>query len=173
MNFLGVIVEQAYPDDATIAASLQHDSPLAELNDDVRLGRELLKATRPFSVESVTMSWWHMSSSIALMVAALAGAGLLDWWPLRVGLSLLGALLMVRAFITYHDFMHGAILRDSRLASILFQIYGALTLVPARSWKKSHNHHHGHVGLVSHDGARDQRGRCLEHTRRQRQCGRR
>jgi omega-6 fatty acid desaturase (delta-12 desaturase) len=46
---------------------------------------------------------------------------------------------MVRAFITYHDHMHGTILSGSRLASVLFHVYGALALTPARSWKQSHN----------------------------------
>jgi omega-6 fatty acid desaturase (delta-12 desaturase) len=88
-------------------------------------------------------------SIFTLVIAALTGAGLASWWPLRTVLALVGCLLMVRAFITYHDYMHGAILRDSRLASILFHIYGAFSLTPARSWKKSHNHHHGHVGQIT------------------------
>jgi len=56
---------------------------------------------------------------------------------------------MVRAFITYHDFMHGAILRNSMAATILFNLFGAYMLTPPRSWKKSHNYHHGHVGQIS------------------------
>jgi omega-6 fatty acid desaturase (delta-12 desaturase) len=83
------------------------------------------------------------------MLGALTGAALLDWWPLRAALAMLGMLLMVRAFITYHDFMHGAILRESKIASVFFNIYGAFMLVPARSWKKGHNHHHGHVGQIT------------------------
>jgi omega-6 fatty acid desaturase (delta-12 desaturase) len=56
---------------------------------------------------------------------------------------------MVRAFITYHDYMHNAILSRSRLASWLFRIYAAFALTPPRSWKNSHNYHHGHVGSVA------------------------
>jgi omega-6 fatty acid desaturase (delta-12 desaturase) len=59
---------------------------------------------------------------------------------------------MVRAFITYHDYMHGAILSRSRLAWILFRVYSALSLTPPRSWKLSHNYHHGHVGQISEAG---------------------
>lgn len=140
---------QVYPDDAAIDASLQQNSHRREHAADVLLGRELLQATRPFAVESVTLSWWHTISIMTLMIVTLAAAGWVSGWPMRLGLSLLGTLLMVRAFITYHDFMHGAILRDSRFASILFHIYGAFTLVPARSWKKGHNHHHGHVGQIT------------------------
>jgi omega-6 fatty acid desaturase (delta-12 desaturase) len=143
------IVEPAYPDDVTIAANLQHDVATATPSDETRLGRELLEATRPFAKESIATSWWHVISTFTLMLSALALAALLNWWPLRTGFAMLGVLLMVRAFITYHDFMHGAILRESKIASAFFSIYGALILVPARSWKKSHNHHHGHVGQIT------------------------
>ena len=122
---------------------------LPEHSADIRLGLDLLRATRPFAHEIATKSWWYVSSTFALMIAALAGAGLARSWEIRTALAILGALLMVRVFITYHDFMHGAILRDSPLASLLFHVYGAFALTPARSWKASHNYHHGHVGQIS------------------------
>jgi len=67
----------------------------------------------------------------------------------RLLLSVLGALVMVRAFITYHDYMHGAILRSSPVAWLLFRVYAAFALTPPRSWRESHNYHHGHVGRIS------------------------
>jgi omega-6 fatty acid desaturase (delta-12 desaturase) len=116
---------------------------------EVRLGRELLEATAPFAVESLALSWWHVISTFALLAGSLAGAGLVPAWPLRLMFSLLAALLMVRAFITYHDHMHGAILSRSPLARALFQVYAAFALAPPRSWRTSHNYHHGHVGQIS------------------------
>ena len=127
----------------------QQATDLPKASAEVRMGRELLLATRPFAVESVAKSWWHVGSTFVLLVAVLTGAGLAPGWPLRWVLSILGALLMVRTFITYHDYMHGAILSHSRLAWLLFRVYAALGLTPPRSWKKSHNYHHGHVGQIS------------------------
>ena len=121
----------------------------AETSEGVRIGKDLINATVPFAEESVRLSWWYVSSTFALLAGALAGAGLAPWWPLRLLFSLLAAMLMVRAFITYHDYMHRAILARSRIAWILFRVYSALALTPPRSWKKSHNYHHGHVGQVS------------------------
>ncbi|MFM8331680.1 MAG: fatty acid desaturase family protein [Candidatus Methylumidiphilus sp.] len=120
-----------------------------------RAGRELLKATMPFAVDSPAESWWHVASTFGLMVAALVVAGMAGWWPLQLALSILGGLLVVRAFIIYHDFMHGAILRHSWLARLIFEAYGAFALTPPRSWQRSHNYHHGHVGQIagSHIGA--------------------
>lgn len=131
---------------------LQDDDPIPEHSAHVRMGRELLLATRPFARERVATSWWHVGSTYGLMLASLAAAGLLGWWPLRTAFSVLGGLTMVRAFITYHDFMHGSILRQSRVASLLFHVYGAFALAPARSWSKTHNYHHGHVGQLSAAG---------------------
>jgi len=133
----------------TIENSNPQDQVLPEHSAGIRIGRELLKATQPFAVESTRESWWNVGSTFVLMIAALTGAGMAPWWPVRLFLSVLGGLLMVRGFITYHDYMHGAILRDSRLAWLLFRLYAAFALTPPRSWKKSHNYHHGHVGKIS------------------------
>ena len=129
--------------------SLKLDEDSAETSEGLRIGQDLIRATVPFAEESVGVSWWHVGSTFALLAAALAGAGLAPWWPLRLLFSLLAALLMVRTFITYHDYMHRAILVRSRLAWILFRVYSALALTPPRSWKKSHNYHHGHVGQIA------------------------
>ena len=144
-----VVVKPAYQSHPATDSIAEEESDLPEHSADVRLGRDLLQATRAFASESAARSWWHVGSTFALMITALTGAGLAGAWPLRTALGILGALLMVRAFITYHDFMHGAILRESRLASIFFHVYGVFALVPPRSWKKSHNYHHGHVGQIS------------------------
>ena len=120
-----------------------------EHSEVLRVGRKLLKATETFAVESVAKSWWLVGSTFSLMLIALSGAGLVPWWPLQLSLSILAALLMVRAFITYHDYMHRAILSNSRVAWCLFRVYAAFALTPPRSWGKSHNYHHGHVGTIN------------------------
>jgi len=114
-----------------------------------RTGRDLFKATLPYSVESVKASSWLVGSTFAMLIATLFAAALAPAWPLRLLFSILSALLMVRAFITYHDYMHNAILSHSKPAWLLFRIYAALALTPPRSWKQSHNYHHGHVGKIA------------------------
>ena len=122
---------------------------------DALTDRDLFKATLPFGVESVKTSWWVVGSTFLMLLASLFGAALAPVWPLRLLFSILSALLLVRAFITYHDYMHNAILSRSRLAWWLFRLYSALALTPPRSWKNSHNFHHGHVGNIdaASDGA--------------------
>ncbi len=117
-----------------------------------RRGKALINATVPFARESIAASWWHVGSTLTLLLVALIGAGLTPWWPVQTAFSLLAALLMVRSFILYHDYMHKAILVRSRFAGALFKTFSALTLTPPRSWKQSHNHHHGHVGQLHDSG---------------------
>jgi omega-6 fatty acid desaturase (delta-12 desaturase) len=120
-----------------------------ETRSGPRTGRDLFDATRSFAVESVGKSWWLVGSTFVMLILGLVGAALSPWWPLRLFFSIISALLMVRAFITYHDYMHNAILARSRLAWFLFRAYAALSLTPPRSWKQSHNYHHGHVGKIA------------------------
>ncbi len=124
---------------------------MTESHAEARAGRALLHATRPFAAESAPLSWCYTLSTLTLLIAALSAAAFVTWWPLRVLLSLLGAGFMVRAFIIYHDYMHGSILRDSRTASVLFHLYAAFALTPTRSWRYSHNFHHAHAGQISGD----------------------
>ena len=74
-----------------------------ETRFDVQTDRDLFKATLPFGVESVKTSWWVVGSTFLMMLASLSAAAAAPAWPLRLLFSILSALLMVRAFITYHD----------------------------------------------------------------------
>lgn len=120
-----------------------------------RSASTVLMETRPFASDNASESWWKFWTTGIIMVGLLVVAGIAPWWPMRLLSSLLGALVMVRMFIIYHDFMHGAVLRNSLLARILLHLYGYLLLVPAKAWRKSHNYHHAHVGmaLVSNTGS--------------------
>lgn len=114
----------------------------------IRVGKELLNATTPFAKEVRGKSWRLVITVFTLLFCSLIAAGMAPWLWLQLIFSLLATMLMVRAFITYHDYMHGAILSGSRLADWFFKLYGLLILVPSTSWRESHNYHHGHVGKL-------------------------
>jgi omega-6 fatty acid desaturase (delta-12 desaturase) len=113
-----------------------------------RLGKVLFNATIPFAAESRIRSWWYVASTLVVLGAVLTFAAIAPWWPMRLAASIAAGLVMVRAFILYHDFMHGALLSGSRLAQVLFYSLGVLMLTPPRHWRFSHNFHHAHVGEV-------------------------
>ena len=129
--------------------SSQGNPPLTAPVAEPRAGRELHDATRPFAQENVVRSWLHVGTTFLLITALLVIAAIAVHWPVRVAASLLGALVMVRGFILYHDHMHGALLPRSRMARALFRAYAAVALTPPRSWRDSHNYHHQHVGTIA------------------------
>ncbi len=105
------------------------DTSLPEHSEGIRVDRALIAATKPYVEQSAATSWRHVGTAFLLMIATLTAAGVLAWWPLRLLVfSGLGALLMVRVFITFHDYLHGAILKDSRAAYWLFHAYGAFAI---------------------------------------------
>jgi omega-6 fatty acid desaturase (delta-12 desaturase) len=113
-----------------------------------------MKESRAFEEVSRGASWVRLLSTYVMMLISLAGAGALGvwFWPAAIPVAILSGLLIVRGFILYHDFLHGAILRGSRFARVIFTIYGWLVLTPPEAWRRSHNHHHGHIGKLD-DGA--------------------
>jgi len=120
-----------------------------------RTGKALLAAVRPYAREQRGRTWFHTITTFGLVFALLIGAALVPLWPLQLALSLVGAGVMVRAFIIYHDFEHGAIFRGSRVMSFVLRVFGLLFLTPPRHWRRAHNFHHAHVGAVegSHIGS--------------------
>lgn len=102
------------------ASAGSHPWPTDGLNREqlARYGKELIRQTLPFTVENRRLSWWHFYST--LLVIGLFGAAVAMplWWPLRLACSVLLGLSLVRMFVLYHDYMHGAILKGSRFAEV-------------------------------------------------------
>lgn len=106
--------------------------------------RELLIASREFAVENRLKSWWCLGSTVLLWAGLIAVAVSGLPWGLRVVSSVAAAMVMVRLFVVYHDYQHGAILRNSWLAKLLMSSFGLLSLNPPSVWNRSHDHHHKH-----------------------------
>ncbi len=117
--------------------------------------KELLLATRPFTEENRARGWLAVISSFALLYGLTAGAMFAPWWPLRLVLGLVTGLMYVRVFVLFHDFQHGAILRQSKPAELLFWLFGTSMLTTPSVWKETHNYHHAHTAKIigSHIGS--------------------
>jgi omega-6 fatty acid desaturase (delta-12 desaturase) len=118
-------------------------------------GKELIAATRAFADERPLRSWAAVGVTFGLFFAGLA----LLLAPLPLALRLLLAVvqggLIVRAFILYHDHLHGALLRASLPARALFWLYGVWVMAPPKVWRETHNYHHAHNAKIvgSHIGS--------------------
>jgi omega-6 fatty acid desaturase (delta-12 desaturase) len=120
-----------------------------------RTEKELIDASRPFAEENRTYSWFVSLSTWALLGVSFALLAAPLFWPLRIALSVVTGLLIVRGFILYHDFLHGAILRRSTAAKLLYSAYGWFVLTPPTVWRQTHNYHHAHTAKIvgSHVGS--------------------
>jgi acyl-lipid omega-6 desaturase (Delta-12 desaturase) len=108
----------------------------------------LARETREFTIEDPKKTWGYFFSTIVVLVATVAGTTVGPLW-LRFGFSLVTGLVIVRVFIFYHDYLHGALFRQSRLAKFLMSVYGVLILNPPNVWKRSHNYHHQHNAQIA------------------------
>ena len=83
-----------------------------------------------------------MCSTIGVLVCLIAAAlGDLPW-SIRTASSVVAGLVGVRLFVMYHDYQHGAILSNSRIAGFLMSVVGMVMLNPPSVWNRSHDHHH-------------------------------
>jgi omega-6 fatty acid desaturase (delta-12 desaturase) len=117
--------------------------------------RALIESTRPFATELPVKTWANVVGTFALLAALTSIAALARPWPLRAAASILEGLTIVRAFILFHDHLHGAIFRGSRLARALFYLFGMTVMTPAPVWRETHNYHHAHTAKIvgSHVGS--------------------
>ena len=122
---------------------------------DVKAGKELILATRPYAADYTVTSWWCILSTTGLLLLALAGT----LWNFNLAgkilCSVFAGLLLLRLFVIYHDQQHHAILPKSRLAEFFMRVFGILALSPSSIWRSSHNHHHKHNSKIrgSHIGS--------------------
>ena len=107
-------------------------------------GKELILATREYANENKSLSWFYTISTLILMIVSILATAIIELWYVKLILSIISGLLMVRMFIIYHDYEHKAILVKSKAASWLMKAYGIWILVPQSIWKRSHDYHHAH-----------------------------
>ena len=121
----------------------QVGTPFLQTEDaSVRSGKELLVASKAYAVEQRWRSWWCLLSTLCLYLIALSYLFVSTSWITSTLASVLSGLLIVRLFIIYHDYQHGAILARSWLARAILNVFGVLVLCPPSIWNRSHNHHH-------------------------------
>ena len=117
--------------------------------------KALIAQTRPFVEENTFRSWLEVAVTFSLLIGGYALLWTLPGVWLRLALAPVVGLLLVRAFILFHDFQHVAILRGSKIANAIFYIYGLWVLTPPEVWRYTHNYHHANTAKMvgSHIGS--------------------
>jgi len=107
----------------------------------MRSGSELVRATFPYAVEDRRRTWFETLLTLSLIAGSEGMALLGPLWLKPIG-TVLTALLTVRIFIIFHDAMHGAVFKGSRLGQLIMSAVGILTLSPRSVWTETHDYHH-------------------------------
>src|SRR5688572_13310524 len=89
----------------------------------------LARETREFTAEDINKTWSLFISTLAVYVLCLAGTLRGPFW-FRTLFSVAAGLVIVRMFIFYHDHLHGALFRHSKVGKALMWVYGVLILNP-------------------------------------------
>jgi acyl-lipid omega-6 desaturase (Delta-12 desaturase) len=123
--------------------------------DGRRAEKEVLLHSREFTAEDTTRSWAYTLSTFFILASLSTAAVMLPTWWLRLPFSVLAGLTAVRTFCLFHDFHHGAILRQSKVAEGLFFGFGMYIMTPPSVWRETHNYHHQHNAKLigSHIGS--------------------
>ena len=107
-------------------------------------GKELILATNAYAKEDRSKSWRELVISLAVLAASFGTSLAIDNLYVRIVTGVFSALVLVRLFIIYHDYLHKSILQNSVLAKVIFHIFGWYILAPVSIWERSHNYHHNH-----------------------------
>lgn len=114
--------------------------------------RELILASREFAKEDRKKSWFYTISTLLYLLLSFIATFYAFHWSLKLAFSIITGLLMVKFFVIYHDYQHGAILKNSTLGKLIMQIYGIFILAPTNIWKRTHDHHHNNNSKLSNSG---------------------
>jgi len=113
--------------------------------------RELLKATRIFTVADDRIAARQVAVALALLSGSLAAVWALPWpWVLLALPALVAAL--VRLFVLQHDCGHHALFRRGRVNDAAGTAISLLLGVPYDAWRTEHAWHHAHQGQLSARG---------------------
>ena len=108
----------------------------------MRDGAELTRASSPFAKEQRWRTWFHFLSTALVYWSLIAVVMLNPFWYGQLAASVLTGLVIVRLFIIYHDYQHGAIFIRSKVGNALMYWVGFLTLSVPSVWKETHDYHH-------------------------------
>jgi omega-6 fatty acid desaturase (delta-12 desaturase) len=115
----------------------------------------LLKLTRNYAEEDRLRSWRELLISFSF--TGLCFLTTLPLWSLwiRIPGAIIFGISITRLFILYHDVVHGAIFRNSRLGRSICHFVGFFVLRPPAEWRRSHDFHHLHNTQIktSHIGS--------------------
>lgn len=103
---------------------------------------DLVRATKAFAQEDRAKSWRLLIETLVVLAAFGAGIVLAPLWWVQLLCGIGFGLVQIRVFIFYHDYLHGAIFRKSKVADVIMSLVGFYQLSVRSVWKETHDYHH-------------------------------
>lgn len=130
------------------------------MRDAKKLSIQALRTSlKPFAKSDSRRASWQVVNTYLPYFGVWAGLIYLlkhsGSFFLLLPLYALGALLLVRIFIIFHDCAHGSFFHSRRANSILGYISGVLTFTPFSYWQRNHLVHHGSYANLDKRGVGD------------------
>jgi omega-6 fatty acid desaturase (delta-12 desaturase) len=110
-----------------------------------------------FQKPSTPRAVWQLVNTLgsyALVWALMYFTVKISWW-LTVPLAVIGAGLVIRAFIIFHDCGHGSFFKSRRANDIVGFFTGMLSFTPYHHWRWEHSLHHASSGDLDRRGTGD------------------
>ncbi len=119
-------------------------SPLMQISEEqpARSGAELIRASQPFEAENKLITWLLFTETVIALFSALTLVVIVDSWFVKILAGLIAGLIQVRLFIFYHDALHGALFKKSRIAHLFMSLIGFYLIAVRSVWKETHDYHH-------------------------------
>lgn len=116
------------------------------------VGKDLIVYSMRFTGEDRSKSWLHTWTTLIALLIGFIGGFFATHWGVKLAFGTLMGFSIVKFFMIYHDYLHGAILQKSGLAKFIFAVFGIFVLSPNTIWKRTHDHHHNHNAKLSNSG---------------------
>jgi len=140
--------------DGRLSPPQPQDKASEEVSYTIEDWRPLIE---PFTTPSRWRGVWQIATTVGLYASVwvlLFFAVSYSWW-LTVPLVVLGAGLLVRIFIIFHDATHGSFFASKVANDLVGGFTGMLTFTPYRHWRGEHSIHHGATGDLDRRGVGD------------------
>ncbi|RIW27426.1 fatty acid desaturase [Bacillus salacetis] len=117
----------------------------------------LRKQVSPFEGSETARSIFQLVTTLTLFIAVWAAA----FWCISVSylltlaLGIVGAGLLTRIFIIFHDCCHNSFFKKRKANEVIGTITGIITLFPFRQWQHDHSVHHATSSNLDKRGTGD------------------
>lgn len=117
----------------------------------------LRKQMVPFENSEMRKSVFQLLNTVIpfIVVWVLAYKSLSISYFLTLALAIIGAGLLTRIFIIFHDCCHYSFFKSRKANDILGTITGIITIFPYRKWQHEHSVHHASSGNLDKRGVGD------------------